>query len=199
MTVAQRRKAARATGERTFNTGVPCIHGHECPRWTCSGICVECSRVSYNTYNAAHRALARSKSRAWYLANKDHANASSRAWTRNNPKKKRDLAARWKKENPHKLTEYAIRRRARLLGAPLGDRKAHAAYLKWARQAKRVPCYWCGENTNPKERHIDHIIPLVRGGADAVANLCVSCVTCNLTKHTKMPEVFAGQSELRLA
>jgi len=33
--------------------------------------------------------------------------------------------------------------------------------------------------------HIEHIIPVVKGGTDGDNNLCLSCVWCNLSKSTK--------------
>lgn len=41
-------------------------------------------------------------------------------------------------------------------------------------------CNYCGDTRGPY--HIDHIIPLSRGGTNDEKNLCVSCATCNLDK-----------------
>lgn len=51
----------------------------------------------------------------------------------------------------------------------------------------------------PGERHLDHVIPLARGGADTVANLCVACEPCNRRKHSKLPEEYSGQAELQFS
>lgn len=69
------------------------------------------------------------------------------------------------------------------------------AYIKTEPQLK---CYWCKKITPKRSRHVDHIIPLSRGGAHAPHNLACSCRSCNLSKNAKMPEVFAGQYELAL-
>jgi len=55
-------------------------------------------------------------------------------------------------------------------------------------------CYWCNCNINNKDRlsfHVDHYIPLSKGGLHSIDNLVISCPTCNLTKNAKDPYKFA--------
>lgn len=44
----------------------------------------------------------------------------------------------------------------------------------------RMICSWCGRTDGAF--HIDHLIPLKKGGADAITNLQVLCKECNLRK-----------------
>lgn len=47
-------------------------------------------------------------------------------------------------------------------------------------------CHICG-NFNPLNNwHLDHIIPLSKGGKHAYENVAVSCPSCNLKKHDKI-------------
>ena len=240
-TVTERWNAARARGDQTFDPGCPCVHGHECHRWTNNGICIECKRARDNAYNAAHkdehrartkrsvagrREEVRAYQRTYYEANRSEAVRRAAEWGRRhpervrehrrttmlrhgdeyrrrararhaaNPEPKRAHNRKWKRANKHKVREADARRRAIEIGAQTGCRKAYAAFVRWARDVKSVPCYWCGVKTRPGKRHLDHVIPLVRGGKDAVENLCVSCPPCNLRKNAKMPEEFAGQAEI---
>lgn len=50
-------------------------------------------------------------------------------------------------------------------------------------------CYWCGCDIAFKF-HIDHVIPLSKGGLHEIKNLVVSCPTCNIKKSNKMPQEF---------
>lgn len=101
--------------------------------------------------------------------------------------------ARWKAGHKPRLAEYARRRRAKTLGADIAE--VGAVYEQVAR-ARRIRCYWCLRFVPRSQRHVDHIIPLSKGGSHTAANLCCSCAACNLSKGAKMPEEFSGQSAL---
>lgn len=47
-------------------------------------------------------------------------------------------------------------------------------------------CYWCGNQLN-NAYHIDHVIPISRGGTNWPANLVCACQFCNLSKGNKLP------------
>lgn len=44
-------------------------------------------------------------------------------------------------------------------------------------------CRYCGQTEGPF--HIDHIVPVSRGGSNRDDNLCVACAPCNLSKSAK--------------
>jgi hypothetical protein len=45
------RKAAAEAGEEKYSTGKPCKHGHMSPRYTKTGICVQCATERSRAYN----------------------------------------------------------------------------------------------------------------------------------------------------
>ncbi len=59
-------------------------------------------------------------------------------------------------------------------------------------EAARIAYYGgvCAYCEGPYE-HLDHAIPLSRGGTGWPANLRPACASCNLSKHTKTPKEFA--------
>jgi 5-methylcytosine-specific restriction endonuclease McrA len=57
----------------------------------------------------------------------------------------------------------------------------------WIIDRDDATCYLCGLSCWPHEIHIDHVVPLVRGGDDHPENLRVACRTCNLRKGSRMP------------
>ena len=52
-------------------------------------------------------------------------------------------------------------------------------------------CYWCGVSLKGKKVHIDHYVPLAKGGEHTLSNLVISCSHCNLVKNAKDPIEFA--------
>lgn len=52
-------------------------------------------------------------------------------------------------------------------------------------------CVYCGDT--PDEFHIDHVIPVSRGGMTEFENLAASCPCCNLSKHAKTPTEWVRQ------
>ena len=49
-------------------------------------------------------------------------------------------------------------------------------------------CADCGKTKDETTLHIDHIIPISRGGSNKLTNLQVLCKDCNLAKHTDVWE-----------
>ena len=51
-------------------------------------------------------------------------------------------------------------------------------------------CAYCGVEVG-STYHVDHYIPIARGGKHERSNLRISCAKCNLSKGAKMPEEIA--------
>lgn len=65
------------------NTGSPCIHGHDSPRWRGSRECVQCSRERKQLYRQEHREKIRAKRKAWREANREKVVRKLRALSAN--------------------------------------------------------------------------------------------------------------------
>ena len=53
-------------------------------------------------------------------------------------------------------------------------------------------CPQCNTNLKNKKIHLDHYIPLSKGGEHTLSNLVISCPHCNLSKNAKDPYIFAN-------
>lgn len=90
---------------------------------------------------------------------------------------------RYRAANPHKTREWAQNRKYRKHGRlpygtipKLGDRQ------KWK-------CAIC--RTNVKDSyHVDHIMPIAKGGRHEPRNLQLLCATCNVRKNAKDPIAY---------
>lgn len=63
-----------------------------------------------------------------------------------------------------------------------------AEYAEWRISAEKV-CHWCGVSCR-ENFHVDHIIPLSRGGHHDFHNITIACASCNARKGARMPEDF---------
>lgn len=87
---------------------------------------------------------------------------------------------RYRRENPDKVREFAQRRADRKIGRlPYGT-------LPDLREKQRNRCAICGTSLS-KGDHLDHIVPLARGGRHAPDNLQLLCPPCNLHKSDRDP------------
>jgi 5-methylcytosine-specific restriction endonuclease McrA len=95
------------------------------------------------------------------------------------------------KRNPAPAIARANKRRAIRLKAAHGtDRAAYRTYVKGVREAATATCHWCHKDVPKGDRRIDHIVPLAKGGSDAVENLCCACRLCNARKSDQMPDAW---------
>lgn len=136
----------------------------------------------------------RDKQRAWHLANPEKSAEYSRAYRERNPERAaentrryrdangdriKELAAAWRAANPDKVTAIDAARRARLIGAVVGD-----ADYEFVKAAYSV-CYLCDEPLSG-DIHVDHVVPLSRGGAHCTDNLMPTHAVCNRRKHDRL-------------
>lgn len=52
-------------------------------------------------------------------------------------------------------------------------------------------CYWCNNKLIKNDIHLDHYLPLSKGGRHTISNLVLACSSCNLSKSSKDPIIFA--------
>ena len=57
----------------------------------------------------------------------------------------------------------------------------------WKLKCAGGRCYYCGNETPPKELTMDHIVPIVRGGKSVKNNLVPACKECNNKKKHSLP------------
>lgn len=61
--------------------------------------------------------------------------------------------------------------------------------------AQRGKCYYCHKKLGDRY-HVDHIVPIARGGSNGPDNLVVACPTCNCSKKDKLLHEWIGGGRL---
>ena len=127
-----------------------------------------------NEYRKANIEKSINRSRLFYSENTEYCKEKSKIY------KKTDKGIAIAKNNNHK-------RRSKKKQGDVSTKQL----LELQQNAK--VCYWCNVSFKDKKVHIDHYIPLSKGGEHTLSNLVVSCAKCNMSKKAKMPEEFANE------
>lgn len=103
------------------------------------------------------------------------------------------------KRRPYRLAEkkaFRARARAKRLGiSVVNSFTAGDVLAQFAEQDGR--CWWCSVDLG-ECYHVDHLVPLCRGGPNTRENLVASCQYCNDSKGRLLPEEFlARQADRR--
>lgn len=142
-----------------------------------------------NAYWRAKRAENPAKNRetvkAWAAANKERKHARNEEWRERNLERMRALRKAWKERNRHRLRVHRATRRARTRAG--GKLSPDIIPILMAQQGGR--CAICASVLGVY--HLDHVIPLARGGSNTDENVQLLCPPCNAKKGALRPEEFA--------
>jgi 5-methylcytosine-specific restriction endonuclease McrA len=127
--------------------------------------------------------------KVWRKKNRARINAYSKAWIAAHPEYHAVVVARardWMKKQPrerYRGWRNAIdqRRRARKLGATLGPVSLATALIEY-----NGLCGICNEKLTDNNIHLDHIIPLAKGGAHVQSNVQPAHALCNCKKGDRV-------------
>lgn len=155
-------------------------------------------------YNAAYRAANRETIAAYYAANRENKSASQSAWYSANREaiaaryaanqgKVAAQQAKYRAANPDKIAAKARNQRARRRNAEGTHTSADIARIFDAQRGLCANCHAKLFKSGKQKFHADHIVPLVRGGGNGPDNLQCLCPGCNLSKGSKLPDVWAQQ------
>jgi 5-methylcytosine-specific restriction endonuclease McrA len=205
------RSEAIAAGKTTYSVAEPCDHGHTCERRTLDSKCIDCvaerAAARKDAWSKLHPEKRRAISLRWRTANPELYRESSRLSKERNRKKhteaqKADYAKNPEKYRAARKRYYNKKRAWHIERAALNDRKRRAqkkgsggshtaADLRAIITAQGHQCANCRADLRKVRKHVDHIVPLARGGSNDRRNLQYLCAPCNLAKGAKDPIEFA--------
>ena len=121
-------------------------------------------------YYQSHRIEALEKRRQYYEANKEEINADRRQYRKEHPEELSGI------DRAHKHKRKAQKK------AVGGSYTPQQIQEQLKRQKAR--CHYC--KVKLEKYHVDHVIPLARGGSNDIHNIVLACPTCNMHKHDKL-------------
>jgi 5-methylcytosine-specific restriction endonuclease McrA len=171
------RQAAVASGSTTYQ-GAHCRHGHGNIRYTSNGMCTACAKAKtraqvdsgyYKRHYQENAASILERQRACNSRNTADRTRRAAEWARLNPEKRRAIS-----------NQYKHRRRSKEgAGIPTDVLRS------WTAAQPKV-CFYC-ETPCQSNFHVDHFVPLAKGGAHVLTNLRISCGPCNRRKSARDP------------
>ena len=115
---------------------------------------------------------------------------ATRRWAKENPEKIRVRQAAYRKAHPELKRACESKRRAKKRNVSIGDEKEISKIYARAASKSPIRCYLCHKTVPHGKRHVDHVIPLAKGGPHASSNLAIACAACNMSKHDKPPQAI---------
>lgn len=116
----------------------------------------------------------------YYNANKDRILERHRKTRQSNLAKYRRIESESHKKNPQTWRDSRANRRARLKAAFVEPVKRRTVYNR-----DGGLCQICGDPVAFDDMHLEHRIPLARGGLHSYENTRTACARCNLAKGVK--------------
>lgn len=153
--------------------------------WNRSIRTAEQRRTEAKRYSDRYPEATRARKRRWYAR---AGAAYHQEWKRRNPEKvkanRRRNSALYRLRHPEMDKAAKIAARARRRNAPGAGvtGKDWLEILSWAKNR----CCYCEKQLNDGV-HMEHVIPLSRGGWHDVINVVPACPNCNLSKSTRTP------------
>lgn len=198
------RAEAKEKGLPRFFTGIPCKRGHISERKTASNNCIECDKVlsrgnpkklAYmREYLEKNRERENARCREWYQKNKEAVLNKMKALYEANKEEWHRRNKEWHLKNPERSQVIRkaskARRRSRELEASGQFSPGDISALFELQIGRCASCAISIRNGY----HVDHIVPISKGGSNDFYNIQLLCPECNLRKHAKDPIRWANEN-----
>lgn len=149
--------------------------------------CKKCRRkASANLYYRRHTAKARAAGKAYRASDhvREKRRIAAQVYRRAKRAELREKLREWRASNPEAARlqniESAHVRRCRKAGVPVERFNRNAIFVR-----DKALCAYCGLGLDPLNWHLDHVVPISRGGGHTRQNVVASCPPCNLSKGAR--------------
>ena len=135
------------------------------------------------------RAYMHDYAKRYYKKNRGRILEKTKAYSRSHPEIRRKCHRNWCKKYPDRARAHdkagRTNRKARMRGADVSDTKINGLIRKW-RMEHRFVCFYCKNTFSTDLLHVEHVVPIAKGGKHSVSNICKSCPRCNHSKSSKL-------------
>ena len=139
--------------------------------------CKLCYNAKMKDYYKNNSEIIKARTKKYFEANRDELNQKRLVYRQNHLEKELANSKKWHENNPIKSKAIKSANRAKRQLA-----KIFQITDKEISQLYKANCFYC---QTAKANHLDHVIPLARGGNHSIGNLVGACAKCNLQKNSK--------------
>jgi 5-methylcytosine-specific restriction endonuclease McrA len=176
-----KRRIALRDGLRKYFTGKPCKNGHVAERWVGTRGCCGCDHSYDKKFYEKHKEKEMIRKAKYYIKNKQKILLQQKKRLEENKEK-----VLFERAQSH------LRRRSKIFNIEGFSSKDDILKIFNLQKGK---CAYCKKKIT-FSYHVDHIIPVSKGGSNWPKNLQLTCRSCNLRKGAKDPIVFSRQNGL---
>ena len=134
-------------------------------------------------YRNRNKAQIDEYNRQYRERNQEELRLKSQIYRDQHPERSKEYVQRWKAKNKPTIHISVIRQRAKALNAPGTFTKEDWLLVK-ARQ--NFTCLMCKKSEPDIKLTVDHIVPMILGGANSIENIQGLCRPCNSKKHLQI-------------
>jgi len=153
-------------------------------------------------YYSANKSKIKKSAKKYFKENMKLIQCRDRKRYRKNKKVVLERRKEYYSKNKEKITKYKKAYSQTEKGKAISRNKTNKRRAKYKNgdvttdellqlYARVKKCYWCEKKLSKNKIHMDHYVPLSKGGLHTISNIVLSCPRCNLSKNAKDPHKFA--------
>lgn len=151
--------------------------------------CKSCEKLRKKTYYKENSESIKGVASTYRDNNKEVIKKRKAQYHKDNKEYYNDKSNEYYRMNKEQFIEYARRRRA--LKSSTSDGTVTKEFLSTLLHTQNNLCFYCGsrlEDLESYDIHLDHYIPLSKGGVHSAGNVVWACSTCNHNKYNALPD-----------
>lgn len=180
------KEESKIKGLSHYFTGIPCKHGHLSRRNTRTSHCLACLLARANARKNKNPDEYYRKAAELRKRRLDSGKINYHEEHKNNLERRKKSQREWLARNPGYQVAKDQKRRA----AKAGSAECFTAQdIIDIRRLQRNKCATCKKSIS-ESYHVDHVVPLSKGGSNGRMNIQLLCPQCNWSKGSMDPLVW---------
>lgn len=172
--------------------------------------CKQCTSEDAHKYHEENKELCKERLNKWRKENAEYVRIRDKKYREENPDIEFERQRRYRETHKERLHLkgqqyreehrdyfYNKARERKLAQQAVSDGTVTLEYEQYLYDEQQGKCAYCGCDLSESGKHLDHIIPIAKGGKHTANNVHWTCPTCNLSKGDKLEEEWLRKSRCK--